>query len=63
MSEILRIRRISRRQFLSRGLWTSIAAGLFSGAIFGLPGQSEKTGPKPSNHSFREARYYSRLAG
>jgi len=56
-------KRISRRQFLSRGLWTGIAAGLFSGAIFGLHDQSEKKDLKPGDRSLHEARYYSRLAG
>jgi hypothetical protein len=62
MREILRRRRMNRRQFLNRGLWAGIL-GLFTGAVFGLPGQSQKGGSKPEALSPREARFYSKLAG
>lgn len=62
MKEHHRGKRFSRRQFLSKGLWTGII-GLFAGTIFGLHGQSEKAGPKPGNLTPREARFYSKLAG
>jgi hypothetical protein len=61
MSEKLSRKRISRRQFLSKGLWASLA-GLFMGTIFGLPRQPGKAGPKTDNPSLRQTRY-SKLAG
>jgi len=62
MSEILRRRRMSRRQFLSRGLWAGIL-GLFAGTVFSFPSAPEKGGPGPEALSAREARFYSKLAG
>lgn len=58
MSKKLSRKRISRRQFLSKGLWTSLA-GLFTGTIFGLPRQA---GLKTDNQSLRQTRC-SKLAG
>ena len=61
MSEKLSRKRISRRQFLSKGLWASIA-GLFTGTIFGLPKQPGEAGLKTDNLSLGQTRY-SKLAG
>ena len=61
MSEKLGRKRISRRQFLSKGLWTSLA-GLLTSAIFGLPKQPGKAGLKTDNLSLGQTRY-SKLAG
>jgi len=62
MNQILRRRRMSRRQFLSGGLWAGIL-GLFASAVFGLPSQPEKGSSGSETLSAREARFYSKLAG
>ena len=56
-------KRISRRQFMSRGLWTGLAAGFFSGALFSLRDPFEKKNSGFERGSLREARFYSKLAG
>jgi hypothetical protein len=63
VKERLTGKRISRRQFMSRGLWTGLAAGFFSGALFSLRDQSEKRDPGAVRRSLHEARFYSKLAG
>lgn len=62
MREILRRGRMNRRQFLSKGLWAGIFS-FFTGAVFGLTGQSEKGGSEAEVLSPHEARFSSKLAG
>ena len=61
VSEKLSRKRISRRQFLSKGLWTSLA-GLFTGTIFGLLKHPVKAGLKTDSLSLGQTRN-SKLAG